>query len=314
MPPEPLRRRHHPVTFERRIQLLTYGVRVGLDCPDLDRWLDAHLPLRAAQACEIATWRRFAVARAANGYHILEDGQEVDIEPSVSDAGANLYRRIHEHALQTGADFTHVHGGSGDFQGVRFIVVGERGSGKTTLMLRLLVDGFAVHGDELLFTDGGHAVAFPRRFRMKRGVLALVPGLAAVAPALTVAETGAEAALLIDPADVNAPWDVRPSAVDAVFYLEPNHGGRSRVRPCRKHVMASWLMRQSRAPCHGIRRWIEDVSALVENAHCYTLQNGNLDEAVADIRDQLLNVSRDRVSRWRTVGDRDEPDDRRATT
>jgi hypothetical protein len=79
--------------------------------------------------------------------------------------------------------------------------------------------------------------------------------------------------------------------VAAVFYLEPNHGGPTRLTPCPKYAMAQRIMAQSTGPASGKAQWIRDVCDILGPASSHTLVLGDLDEAVAGVTRVLRDTT-----------------------
>lgn len=60
---------------------------------------------------------------------------------------------IHSQVFQGIKECIRIHSGCGEYNGNRFLVVGDKGTGKTTLMTRLLFEGFHIDGDELVMVQ-----------------------------------------------------------------------------------------------------------------------------------------------------------------
>jgi len=223
------------------------------------------------------------VRRQDGRYRIEEDGAERAVKPTPEAAAVALGRRIHELALAALPEFTKIHAGCASWRGRQLLAVGPPRSGKTTLMARLLYEGFAVSGDELALVRAGQALAYPRRFGVRPQTLSLVPQMAFLAGKTP---SGSEA-VVVDPAELGFDWTIAPAPVDAVFFLEPNHGGRTHLRPCPQYLMAQRIMSQSTPPDAGRRAWIRDVCGILNPARCYTLRVGDLDVAVGALKEGL---------------------------
>jgi hypothetical protein len=264
------------------VHLLACRMRIAVDCERLAARLAPTLH-HAVQRYPVARVHRFDVRRRDGRYRIEEDGAERTVEPSPQAAAFALGRRIHELALAALPEFTKVHAGCASWLGRQFLAVGPPRSGKTTLMARLLYEGFTVHGDELVLVRAGEALPYPRRFGVRPPTLSLVPQLLAFAGGTSPASKP----MIVDPAQLGFDWTIAPAPVDAVFFLEPNHGGRTYLRPCPRYLMAQLVMSQSTPPGAGQRAWIRDVCGILDPARCYTLSVGDLDTAVAALKDGL---------------------------
>jgi hypothetical protein len=223
---------------------------------------------------------RLAVRRDGATYRISEDGIERWEESDPLSAAYAVAARVHALALAAMPDFTKIHAGCASWEGRRFLAVGPPESGKTTLMARLAYEGFAVHGDELVLVKDGQALPYPRRFGVRAPTVALIPALAE-------GRTVHDGPLVTDPAQLGFEWVIDRRPIAAVFYLVPNHDGQTHLLPCPKHVMAQRVMSQSTAPRTGTQQWIRDVCDMLDGAFSYTLKLGNLDEAVAVLKEAL---------------------------
>jgi hypothetical protein len=276
------RRGARPLILERSVHLLACSFRITFDCELLAGWLD-RLCHRAAQHYPVSEHHRFEVYRADGGYRIVADGQDDGWEPRPGAAGYVLFQRMHRTALAALSEFTKIHAGCASWNGRRFLVVGAAQSGKTTLMTRLLYEGFTVDGDELVLLRDGQALSYPRRFGVRPATVALVPELAPLA----AAASGGARVFPVDPAALGFDWRIAPGPVSAVFIVEPNHGGDSAVVPCPEYLMAQRLMEHSWAPAGGARDWIAEVCAMLAQARGYVLTLGDLVTAVATLKATL---------------------------
>jgi hypothetical protein len=196
-----------------------------------------------------------------------------------------IYWRMYDFSLDAVSDYTRVHGGCATLHGERIVIVGPERSGKSTLMTRLLYDGFAVHCDDIILIRAGAVLPYPRRFRVRPESLRLLPPLRGLARALPVDRR----CLAFDPAENGFVWEITEAAADIVLHLEPPTGGPARLEPCARHEMARRVMGQSNLPAGGRVQWMRDVAALVDNARCYVLHSGKLDSIFGAIAPILGN-------------------------
>lgn len=266
------------------MRLLACRMEVAVDCERVAAWL-APMLQEAEQDHPISRTYRFAVRRLADGYAIEEDGARLRIEPTPEAAGYAVFSRMHVLALAALPEFTKIHAGSARWEGRRVIAVGPPRAGKTTLMTRLVYAGFAVEGDEMVLVRDGVALPYPRRFGVRAPTVDLIPQLGALTE-------GRPGPLVVDPALLGAPWRIEAGPVDAVLFLEPNHGGETALVPCPKHDMVRRVMSQSSAPRAGKRDWIRDVCAIVDRASSHVLRLGRLDAAVVAVTTAVQGTSK----------------------
>jgi hypothetical protein len=273
--------------IERSIQLLACEFQVSADGEDVIRWLDGVRP-SAVQDHPVRHHHRLDVRQEAGGYRVRENGQDRGVSLGPEAAGALVERRLHELAFDALGDCTKVHAGCGTWRGRRFLIVGNGRAGKTTLMTRLLFEGCAVEGDEMVVIRDGRVAAYPRRFGIRQPTLSLVPQVGALAPDLARAgepdTSGGYQVLSFDPSQLGLPWRIASGSVDVLLLLDGRHPGPTRALSCPQQVMAQRVMIQSNPPAVGRAAWVRDVCTLVSGAACYLLTLGDLDSAVTTVR------------------------------
>jgi hypothetical protein len=269
--------------IERRGHVLSSEFFVSVDEENAARILDT-LPFHAVQDVTATHRHRLEVVREEQGYRIREDGQAQAHLLDAEAVGSSVQDRINALALAEMGGHAKLHAGCATLGGRGALFVGPGRSGKTTLMTRLLHEGFAVQGDDTVVLRDGDAMAVPRRFRVRRGTLTLVPQLSDMAPAWALeGPPNGYHVVVVDPVDLGFGWRITPVPVDVVFFLVPNHGSPSRAIPCPRYRMASMLMTESVPPAAGARALIREIATLVAQADCYVLELGELDSAVSAV-------------------------------
>lgn len=199
-----------------------------------------------------------------------------------------LLALLHAKALSRFEGTLRIHAGYGERGGRRFIVVGDKGTGKSTLMVKLLLGGFRVTGDELVLVRGGEAFPFPRRFHIKEGSVPLLPGMAGLFETLPWNDTTyGQRMFSFSPADAGLEWKVDAGKIDAVFHLEPNHGRTTYIEECPKYRMVKRVMPMTYLAETEDHMKIPAVCRMVDEADCYVLGIGDLDGAVAALQEKL---------------------------
>jgi hypothetical protein len=233
----------------------------------------------------------FHVDRDETAYVVREDERAFYRDGSADRVVIELFRRMHAVIYDEMSGCPRLHAASGMYEGMPFLAVGPKGAGKSTLMTRLLFEGFTVFGDEMVLGLGDEVIALPRRFHVKSPALALLPEVAAIAGRLpSVMSDAGYRILAFDPTDAGFPWAIRPARPGAIFFLEPNHGGTTTVAPSPKVAMIQALMTQSTLDGDDSGAWIRSLGTLVRGAECFTLRVGDLTAAVRVIRETLRAV------------------------
>jgi len=186
--------------------------------------LDAVLPT-ATHDFPAGETLRYDVEPAAGGaFVVFEAGDRLGRVPSAPEARdlvhARFHRRVFERASRAG--WLRVHGALVEIGGARVLCTGPEGAGKSTLALRLLLDGFTVLGDESVVVRGRDVVAVARPLHCKPGAEVAVPELAALDP-LVPAIDGIR---IVDPGRLGRPWSLGIASLDHVVVLttEPGEG------------------------------------------------------------------------------------------
>ena len=180
----------------------------------------------------------YEVFRQDMGYLILKDGLPCETGLDLKSFAYRLQWHIHGHVFEVIGEYTRVHSGCAEHHGNRFLVVGDSGVGKTTLMTRLLYEGFRVHSDELVMIRHGKTVPFPRRFHIKGDSLHLLPQIRPFIDSVPFVENGGGAKIFaFSPSEAGFDWLIEDREVKLVFFVESNHGGQTVVEKCPKYLM-----------------------------------------------------------------------------
>ncbi|MFI5324499.1 MAG: hypothetical protein ACHQ6U_13530 [Thermodesulfobacteriota bacterium] len=221
-------------------------------------------------------------------YEVLCNGAVSCSSDDLSRTIFNLQWLIHSEALSGITDRIRIHAGCGEWDGRRFLVVGDKGVGKTTLMVSLLQSGFRIIGDELVLIREGKAIPFPRRFHIKEGSTHLLPKMKPLFESLPYNITYyGHKMYSLAPQDLGYDWKIDEGKIRAVFYLVPNHGAESRIEACPKFMMVNRVMPMSFLSETVDHLKISRLCGMIDNADCYILYVGDLKGAVSALREEL---------------------------
>jgi hypothetical protein len=166
-------------------------------------------------------------------YRILEDEELLWEEMTPQAVMEALHARLFALSLADYPTSPLLHAASLRRDGRRFMLVGDKGTGKTTLTLRLIQEGYEIEGDENVFVTPEGVIARPRGLRVKDSAIKVMPGIAQVlASAPSYTDELGQRVYNLDPRFAGArSWRIELGGVDAVVVLRPNHGGYSSLRP-----------------------------------------------------------------------------------
>lgn len=178
----------------------------------------------------------------------------------------------------------------------RLLLVGDKGAGKTTLTLRLLLHGYRMEGDENVFVRNGLVVARPRGLRIKENSSRFLPELADLLPQLGYLTDYLDQRVYnLDPRLLGFDWRIEEGRADVIILLRANHGGYSSIRPVPTMFLVQEIMQEVglRAEARGAA--IGSIVALCSGARGYDLSLGDHEQAIRCIDracDMEANVGR----------------------
>jgi len=270
-----------------RFQMLTCAVEIEAADPAV-RMALRYLAQDAVQAvAPVAAVRYEVVAADGGGFAIREDGVEIEVAGDADAVMACIYHHAHDAAHRSLPPHLRLHAGSARLDGRRFVVVGGKNAGKTTLMIRLAFDGFEVEADEcILILEDGQTLPFPRRFHIKPGSFDVVPELQAFKSRMPVLQVPPTSIHAFAPSDAGLSWRLAPGRADAVIFLDGGHGGPTKLRSIQAVEAAQRLAGHATMPERS-RRWLGVLFDFVGRAANFVLTNGSPHESAAAIRDGL---------------------------
>jgi hypothetical protein len=269
-----------------RFQLLPYDVEITADDESLVAQL-AYVANGARQ--DVAVQHRLALDVKQRGPYVVTEGDRViDTVITPDDVLYVVYRQCYQRALegQLADGWLPFHGGLVTIGGRRTLVMGEKGAGKTTLMLRLLHDGHDVEADEMVFGRGAVAMALPRQFHLKPGAERLVPELRARFGSLPSTSTSDGLQITaFDPTVAGFDWHLRVAPLDRAVVLRANHGGTTSVRPLTSVDLVHRVVEHAFPLNDSRSRLLRTAAGLVGQVDGIELVVGSVEEAATALVD-----------------------------
>lgn len=226
----------------------------------------------------------YSVDDAADGFVVAEEGDALIRVSSPEDAADAVHVRAHRRAFELASlsGWARVHAATVDLDGVRVLVVGPSGAGKTTLATRLLLDGADVQGDESVLVRRGESLAVPRALHLKPGAATVLPDLAdALAAAPVVGEV-----TVLDPARLGRPVSLRLAPVAHVVLLAggPERPDRVTCTPADGGTVLEALLTDAFPLTETKARMVSVVAGAITSARGHRLTSGPPDAMIEALR------------------------------
>jgi hypothetical protein len=212
---------------------------------------------------------------------IVEDGNVLQQQLHDRAVIEFLYGHLFERSVRDYLTAPVVHAACLRRDGRRLLLVGAKGTGKTTLTLRLMLAGYEIEGDENVFLHGGGAVARPRALHVKQSALRLVPEFAdAISRCPFLEDYHGQRIYNVDPRCVGSRWRISSGRVDLVILLRPNHGGYSSIRPVSSLALVQEIMPETGFPSNGRGAAVGTLASMCAQARGFDLSLGDHFQAI----------------------------------
>ncbi|MFC1850866.1 galactosyltransferase-related protein [candidate division CSSED10-310 bacterium] len=271
--------------YKKNFPMVHTQITICSNCQDIEKSIRFIIP-DAMQDFTILAEVKYEIYFDGAVYHLLnsEAGRcyhEIDLKHVIT----SLQRHIHAQAFKEIRNYIHIQGVLGSLGSRNFLIVGEKGSGKTTLALRLLFGGFEIDGAELVLFRDSLAFAFPHRFQMNEESVAVVPEIQRPKHELPyIQDKSGVKIYAFSPAEQGFVWQLKKRAIDVIFYLDINAHPQDHLETYSKHQMLQKLMPETYLADNQHAEKIKNLCQLVENTSCYKLPSKNIKNAVTMIR------------------------------
>ena len=181
-----------------------------------------------------------------------------------------------------------LHGGLATIGKRNTLIIGDKNSGKTTLLLNLLLKGHGAHCDENLIVRGGQVIPYPRKFHVKDGTLELLPDLAARVGHLRGYDYHLGGKFrFVQPPDLGNAWNISPLDPTDIILLRPGFDQPPRILRTSQIDMLKALLFQTTNLSKTPANQIEMLTSMVRSCACHTMQVGE-PEATAGLLLQAM--------------------------
>lgn len=196
-----------------------------------------------------------------------------------------VYRYVHSVEVAEQAPAISLHAATLRLAGRRIVLAGNRASGKTTLAMTLLFDGFGLEADEAIYLTPTGAIPRPRSVRIKQAALRMLPQLRPYLDRLPHYRDWLERKIFaFDPREAGLPWRIERGPVDHLVLIEPNHGGHSVLSPLAASQAVVETLAHATLPEGGRGRSLAAIADLVGGARTHRLALGDLPNAIRHLR------------------------------
>lgn len=173
-----------------------------------------------------------------------------------------------------------IHAACGSLKGRRFLLAGEKGAGKTTLVTKLLFEGMNAHGDERVLVRGDQTIPLPRKFHLKEGSVPLIPQLSGIWNRLTPYPGYGVRTCYFAPPDAGFAWETRWGHADVVFYLLPNHKNETWIETSPTWGMAQNLILRASDFDVDPESQVGELCEITSSSENFVIHIGELNAAV----------------------------------
>lgn len=220
-----------------------------------------------------------------DGFWRLDVPGEIIVEGSARHVIWEIYRHVFRDIHISHPTCPLLHCATVLIDGRRIAIVGGKGAGKTTLTLFLLAAGYAIEGDEHLVIEPQRVITRPRTLRIKEGsfdVLANLPPTIRSEPRIELWDGGFVYG--VSPGFFGRDWRVTPGSLDALVFLDSNHGGRSVAKRMTAQAALARMMPQVIFGIAGVAMQAARIHGVAQRVPAYSLRLGNLANAESHLK------------------------------
>jgi hypothetical protein len=224
---------------------------------------------------------RTLVVRHHDGrYDVSEEGRPLRTERNLAMGVSWIGRYCARRAMEFGGRGAAMSAGCAVVKGRRVMFAGDGRLVRTLLALHLLRDGHDVESDWRTVVDDDGVRGVANRFIATETALGLLPDLDVIPPTTPAFEDDDGRRLFgFSPLDFGRGWRISNGAIDAVFLLESNFGGQTRVARWPAHEITTMLLNSCVVWRSEGPSWLPVLMSAIARARTYRLFIGDIGEA-----------------------------------
>ena len=176
--------------------------------------------------------------------------------------------------------YLQVHASCVEMNGKALLLVGNPGSGKTTLALAMLAAGRRCLSDEVALIDARnfYVLPFPRCFHVDEKVVQLIPDISVKGVLGSFRETTGK--FRLDPGGFNGSWAASGAVPGWIVFLDRGMGSADTLKPVTKAEAFALLMNQTINLLDYGEGGIQHLTELIERCPCFLFMSGDIHKSV----------------------------------
>lgn len=223
-------------------------------------------------------------------YELWLDGERLLSTALGERALSFLLWHVNRQAVEVSSDYLLLHASAAERDGTAVLLPAPMGSGKTTLVARLVQAGLRYVTDEVVAVDDSDTVQpYPKPLSIETGSQPLLEALRPVIDPAVAAYLGEK--WYVEPLAIGPPAVAGPCVPRLVVTPCYEQGATTAVLPMRRSEAVVMLAENSFNMDRRGRRGLSALASVVRRCDCYRLTVGDLDQASALVVDLMAEAA-----------------------